>query len=287
MKDALLQHPKCCVVSHIEGFTITLLLKVIVGCWLSMSAMRSLALDCSHAKSSVDGAICGNQGLLRLDERLNQLYGDLLPQITVKTQGELRAQQRTWLIKRDRVCVNGNNGCLQKLYEERIDQLSALVAESRVADNKRDSLAPPFTVLSTWRATGIRDPLAAKPASKTDVPDSLARADLPDVGKLVTASPGRVCVEGQDCRFIAWKKTEIAKVPWAEAIERVLGLSQSVQVLVGDSGATNVPGLMLLPQSGGVVWAIFSLRKTSIQDGNYAIEEWHPAAGHVGDPTQP
>ena len=74
---------------------------------------------------------------------------------------------------------------------------------------------------------------------------------------------------------------------FAAAIERVLGLNSSAPVLVGDTGAKEVPGLMLLPQSGNVVWAIFSLRKTSSQDGNYAVEVWTPAAGRVGDPTQP
>lgn len=157
-------------------------------------------------------------------------------------------------------------------------------AESRVSEDKLDSLAPPFTVVGICSAQAVRDLMAAKPASRADTRDSLARADLPDVGKFVTASPGKVCVQGQDCRFTAWKRTVLAKVQWAAAIRRVLGLSPSAPVLVGDTGAKKVPGLVLLPQDGGLVWSIFSLRKTSSQDGNYVIEVWSPAAGGVNDP---
>ena len=262
-------------------------LKAWAACWLVVGAAFSPPLDCSRAASALDKAVCGNPGLVRLDGRLNQTYGDLLPQLTERAQGELRTQQRTWLAKRDQVCGNGDAGCLRKAYEERIDGLSALEAESRVTESKLDSLALPFSVVGTWKATEIRDPVPAKPASGADAHESLSRADLPDVGKLVSASPGRVCVEGQDCRFMAWKRTVLGKVRWAGAMGRVLGLRPTAQVLVGNTGAQEVPGLLLLPQSDGVVWAIFSLRKSSIQDGNYAVEVWSPAAGRVGDPTQP
>lgn len=260
------------------------------GLWIGLlllSVCPAFALNCSRATALVDKTVCGHAELVRLDDRLNHLYGDLMPQLTARAQDELRAGQRTWVTKRDQRCASGDASCLGKLYGERIDQLSALDAESRVTDTKLDSLVPPFTVVATWKAIAVRDPLAEKPASVADTRASLAKADLPDVGELVSSSPGRVCVEGQDCRFVAWKRTLLAKLPWAEAIERVLQLSPTSCVLVGDTGVKEVPGLLLLPQHGGVVWAIFSLRKTSIQDGNYAVEVWSPAAGHVGDPMQP
>ena len=231
--------------------------------------------------------ICGDPLLVRLDGRLNQLYGDLLPQLTTRAQAELRRQQKGWIAKRDGVCADGNPACLRREYKNAIERLSALDAESRVAKDKLDSLAPPFSVLGTWKATAIQDPMASRPATEADTRDSLARADLPAVGKLVSASPGRVCVEGQDCRFIAWRQTSLATVQWARAIQRVLKLDPSSPVLVGDTGADEVPGLLLLPQHGGAVWAVFSLRKTNIQDGNYAVEVLEPAAGEVGDLTQP
>ena len=256
-------------------------------CTLLLCASRASAVDCRRATSPVEKQLCNDAGLIRLDERLNQLYSDLLPQLTTRAQAELRLQEKAWLAKRDQMCASGNSACLRSQYQDRIERLSALDAESRVAKEKLDSLAPPFGVVGTWKATAIHDPEPDKAASATDTHDSLARADLPDLGRLVSASPGRVCIEKGDCRFVAWKQTVLKDVPWAGAIERVLNLGPTSPTLVGDTGAEHVPGFLLLPQQGGAVWAVFSLRKTSIQDGNYAVEVWEPAAGQVGDLTQP
>ncbi len=38
--------------------------------------------------------ICSQAGLKHLDERLNSLYSDLQPQLTVRARGELKVQQR-------------------------------------------------------------------------------------------------------------------------------------------------------------------------------------------------
>ena len=148
---------------------------------LFSALMNSPTIDCSRTNTPLAARVCRDSVVARLDRRLNELHGDLQPQLTTKAQGELRAQQRAGLSKRDHVCATGAADCLGKVYEERIDQLSALDAESRPSNDKLDSVAPPFTVVGTWSTTAVRDPLAAKPASGADLRDSLARADLPDV----------------------------------------------------------------------------------------------------------
>ncbi len=191
------------------------------------------------------------------------------------------------MAKREQQCADGGVECLQRLYDKRVSQLTALTVESRVTEKRLDSLAIPFSLVGTWKATGIRDPEGGSP-SGGNARESLQDAGLPDLGKLVTATPGLVCVAGREqCLYEAWQRKPLSQVEFAAAKMRVLKLTPSTAVLLGDSGAKEVPQLLLLPGNGNTLQGIFTLCKPNAQDCHYALETLEPVERRVASPTKP
>ncbi len=242
---------------------------------LTCAVARVFALDCGRASTPVEQAICKQPDLAHLDADLNDVYDRLRPQLAPKARTEVLAQQRAWLAERNRVCANGDPECLRKEYRTRLDQLTALDAAAEAIDGLLSNLHP-LVLKGSWKATAIYDPAAAGRAKETDLPRSLSREDLPAVGALVNATPGNVCVQGDECRMMAWTRTALAKVDGGEAIGRVLGLSQSDHVLLGNPGAKMSPPLVLISREDGKVWAVFGLCASNGMNCRNAAEEWTP-----------
>jgi uncharacterized protein len=247
------------------------------ACSLALSAAAALAQDCGKAVSAVEKTICRDANLTRQDADLNRLYSSLRPQLTPKARGELLTQQRAWLTDRNRECATGEAACLEKKYETRLGEMEALSAAAQVGEDKLNDVTA-VVVKGSWKASRVEDPGGAGHTSEADVRESLVNADLPAVGSMVSAVPGKVCVAPQACRMMAWTRKTLAEVDGGKAIARVLGLSLTESVLVGDTGAKESPRLLLAPRSDGSVWAIFGLCGPNSTNCRNAAEDWTPAA---------
>ena len=250
--------------------------KIWVSFWLACGVARAFSLDCGRASTPVEQAICKQPDLMHLDTALNEVYARLRPQLAPKAQTEVVAQQRAWLANRNHYCANGDPGCLQRVYESRLEQLTALDAAAEAADGLLSNIHP-LILEGKWKATAIHDPGGKDVRGHTDLPYSLSEAELPGLGALVSLAPGKFCVQGTECGRIAWTRTTLAKTDGAEAIHRVIGLPLSAPILVGNQGAKMAPLILLVPRDHGVMWAVFSLGgHRADDDDRYAAEEWTP-----------
>lgn len=245
------------------------------GIWLACAVCRAFALDCSRASTPSDQTICRQPDLAHSDAELNDIYDRLRPQLTAQARASVVTQQRAWITERNRVCANGDPECLGKEYGARVEYLSALYAAASASDNSLSDLHP-LVVTGSWKATAIHDPGAKDLPGETAAPQSLSDDELPAIGALVSSAPGKVCIQGYQCKRMAWTRSTLAKADGGEAIGRVLGLSQSVQILLGDPGAKMIPPLVLVVRENGRVWAVFGLCGPKVTNCHYAAEEWTP-----------
>jgi len=252
------------------------LAKAVAGCCLLMGAMAAPALDCKLAATPIEKKICGDAELSRVDGELNRIYAGLRPQLTAKARGDLLEQQRAWLAERNRSCADGEASCLLKMYQGRLDELEALSARASASDQKLDD-ATAAMVKGKWKATAVQDPAGAGRGDEKALHESLDDANLPAVGESVTASPGKLCLPAQACEAMGWTRTSLAAVNDSEAIARYLGLSPTIRVWVGSSGATQ-SYYLLVPRGDGTVWAVFGLCGANAQDCRKAAEVWTPAS---------
>jgi len=79
--------------------------------------------DCSKAVYDDEKAICSNEELNALDERLGNMYQDLMKNILPDSAQKIKAEQKAWLEHRKSAC-GSNIGCLIETYQDRIDALS-------------------------------------------------------------------------------------------------------------------------------------------------------------------
>ena len=120
--------------------------------------------DCDKAATSVELAVCGNERIAAGDFELNRLYGELLAVLPAEGKPSFRSDQRAWLIKRNRDCLDGNDvdsACLARLYADR------LVAMARVRD-------PALGAGSSFDATYLTAMLARGVALNEDLATRLA-----------------------------------------------------------------------------------------------------------------
>jgi uncharacterized protein len=253
----------------------------VAACWLLLGAAAVAATDCSQAATPFEKAICGQADLHQMDADLNRLYSGLRPQLTARARTELLTQQRAWLAQRDRDCASGEANCLRTHYRARLEELQALNATAEAGDEKLDDVTP-VIVKGKWKATAIRDPNAtggqgAGEIDKAGLQASLASANLPAIGAVVDAAPGKLCLPPQPCDSMGWAQKKLAEVDDSAAIGRYLGLNSTIRVLVGSSGATQ-SYYLLVPRSDGTLWAVFALCSTDLQDCRKAAELWTPAS---------
>ncbi len=81
--------------------------------------------DCKKSLSEVENAICHVEELAALDVQLGTAYTALLAKLPPADRDALKAEQRAWLINRDKQCApyKGWIGCLTDFYQKRIDEL--------------------------------------------------------------------------------------------------------------------------------------------------------------------
>ncbi len=80
---------------------------------------------CSKRPTSAEKAICLDNNLIRRDGQLNEVYGDLERRISARRFNSIRAEQRQWLIERNR--CGDNTDCLRSTYQSRLAVLEQML----------------------------------------------------------------------------------------------------------------------------------------------------------------
>jgi uncharacterized protein len=83
--------------------------------------------DCATNRAPDEVTICGNFALAQLDRQLTDLYAAARERLDASQQVALRDKQRLWL--HQRAACGRDAGCMTRLYQERIPQLSALIVQ--------------------------------------------------------------------------------------------------------------------------------------------------------------
>ncbi|RYG23329.1 MAG: hypothetical protein EON93_24165 [Burkholderiales bacterium] len=81
-------------------------------------------LNCTKAKAKDEKAICADKSILQKDSVVATQYTLLRGMLMMGGRGALIDEQRTWLAERAKCAADKK--CLNKRYDERIDQLDRL-----------------------------------------------------------------------------------------------------------------------------------------------------------------
>ena len=117
------------------------------------------SFDCGKAGNALEKAICNSSSLAQLDNRMAKVYAQVLNSVgkARAERNQVKQSQRQWLKKRS-TCVNGSSvdeGCLAKLYQDRISELAAQISHDSSA-KKNASKGKPLKVLRVTPAQGSR-----------------------------------------------------------------------------------------------------------------------------------
>jgi uncharacterized protein YecT (DUF1311 family) len=101
------------------------------------------SFDCARAQRADEKLICEEQALARADGELGQVFQRTLNGQTEQQQGQLRREQRAWILQRNQRCQINNDtkitpenrarlvACLANAYTERRRALEAALAKPR------------------------------------------------------------------------------------------------------------------------------------------------------------
>jgi uncharacterized protein YecT (DUF1311 family) len=101
------------------------------------------SFDCARAQRADEKLICEEQALARADGELGQIFQRLLTGMNEQQQGQLRREQRAWILQRNQRCQISNDTkitpenrarlvtCLTTAYTERRRALDAMAAKPR------------------------------------------------------------------------------------------------------------------------------------------------------------
>jgi len=85
-------------------------------------------INCTTDRNPDEIAVCSSALLLQLDRRLNGTYASLREQLDGNQRIILRDSQRYWM--RQRAACGGDTNCIYRRYQERIQQLNAVVVRA-------------------------------------------------------------------------------------------------------------------------------------------------------------
>lgn len=101
---------------------------------LSGTPASAQQFDCRDAHKKAEKAICNSDKLSALDDRLNELYDDLMRAYSSKQKRSgLRRYQREFLEARN--ACRGDRGCIKGAY---LDQISVLEDRLEVATRRSE-----------------------------------------------------------------------------------------------------------------------------------------------------
>jgi uncharacterized protein YecT (DUF1311 family) len=91
------------------------------------------SFDCGKATTNVERAICADTALSKLDDDLQRIFHASRASLSDQDGPALTADQKTWIVERDRACGAASPGataCLRKSYEHRIKAVSVFKLNS-------------------------------------------------------------------------------------------------------------------------------------------------------------
>ncbi len=117
------------------------------------------SFDCTKAHSGVEIAICRSPILACLDAQLATTYKDAFTRFAYALKDAEKYKQLAWLSERGR--CEGNEGCLEKMYRQRLAELSAFAGplsrdSSGSQNNSRDGASNGLNMSDRRRLTEER-----------------------------------------------------------------------------------------------------------------------------------
>ncbi|MEO6025243.1 MAG: lysozyme inhibitor LprI family protein [Candidatus Binatia bacterium] len=95
------------------------------------AAVAAPSFDCTQASAPVEKLICGDGTLAALDRALDAAYVDAMRRSSDDVKTGMRAQQRTWIGKRNSCAgTRDAKGCVAAAYQRRLGELKAHDAPS-------------------------------------------------------------------------------------------------------------------------------------------------------------
>lgn len=91
------------------------------------NGVSSASFRCVGSLKPVERTICNDPGLARADGVMGAIYRDLRSILGGTDADTLRAAQRAWIKRRDRLCPGTDANCLRRATDERIGELWALL----------------------------------------------------------------------------------------------------------------------------------------------------------------
>jgi uncharacterized protein len=88
---------------------------------LCSAGAQAQSFPCRYAATDDELAICGDDTLSRLDERMAGLYADLHRTLAGYALIRLERSQHAWLARRSG--CHGDIACIASVYQARIDEL--------------------------------------------------------------------------------------------------------------------------------------------------------------------
>ncbi|MCW8997801.1 MAG: Ig-like domain-containing protein, partial [Kangiellaceae bacterium] len=117
------------------------------------------SFDCGKAGNRLEKAICDSSSLAQLDKRMAKVYAELFKSSSDNnaSRKQVKQSQRRWLKQRFNCVEDGkvDNGCLAKLYQDRISELASQISHD---DSKKKKLNKdkPLKVLRVTPAEGSK-----------------------------------------------------------------------------------------------------------------------------------
>ena len=94
---------------------------VVLGFLFAPFAAEAQSFNCRYARSADEVAICNDDGLSALDERMARVFSRLRTSLDLDEREDLDGPQARWLRSR-REC-GSDEGCIEASYRRRIRQL--------------------------------------------------------------------------------------------------------------------------------------------------------------------
>lgn len=99
---------------------------------------HAASFDCRAARSPEERLVCATPALSALDDRLASAFADQIARLSPEGQDLLRRDERNWLAYTGQVClptrkpvtVGPSGECLQRAYEARVADLSAVLTNT-------------------------------------------------------------------------------------------------------------------------------------------------------------
>ena len=82
------------------------------------------SFNCRYAKSPVEVAICQDDDLQALDERMAKYYFTLSPLLPYGARAKLKRSQSSFIARRN--ACGYNTDCISRAYETRIDRICSI-----------------------------------------------------------------------------------------------------------------------------------------------------------------